>query len=120
MEHRVYLSVPFAAMARGFKMKSRTLLGIASLALAITAWASGPQQNSTTNSKATSGQHAPRNDASEGETKFNQNCGRCHTAPTSISPRIAKTVLRHMRVRASLSKEDEQAILKFLAPTLEP
>ena len=51
-----------------------------------------------------------------GERKFQANCGRCHTAPEAISPRITGTVLRHMRVRASLSVEDEQDILHYLAP----
>lgn len=51
-----------------------------------------------------------------GERKFQANCSRCHTAPEQISPRITGTVLRHMRVRASLSAEDEQDILHYLAP----
>jgi cytochrome c5 len=51
-----------------------------------------------------------------GEQKFQANCSRCHTAPEQISPRIAGTVLRHMRVRASLSAEDERDILRYLAP----
>jgi len=51
-----------------------------------------------------------------GERKFQANCGRCHTAPEQISPRIVGTVVRHMRVRASLSAEDERDILRYLAP----
>lgn len=51
-----------------------------------------------------------------GERKFHANCSRCHTAPEQISPRITGTILRHMRVRASLSAEDEQDILHYLAP----
>src|SRR5579871_2000370 len=51
---------------------------------------------------------APAND---GEQKFKQNCSRCHEAPQAISPHISGTILRHMRVRASLSQKDEQAIL---------
>jgi cytochrome c5 len=52
----------------------------------------------------------------EGEKKFRQNCGRCHNPPEALSPREAKAVLQHMRVRAMLSAEDEQLILKYLAP----
>jgi hypothetical protein len=52
----------------------------------------------------------------EGERLFQANCGRCHRPPDQISPKIAGSVLRHMRVRAMLSKEDEQQILKYLAP----
>jgi cytochrome c5 len=51
-----------------------------------------------------------------GERKFQANCNRCHNAPEQISPRIAGTVVRHMRVRASLSAEDERDILRYLAP----
>ena len=51
-----------------------------------------------------------------GERKFQANCGRCHNAPQQLSPRIAGTVLRHMRVRASLSASDERDILRYLAP----
>lgn len=51
-----------------------------------------------------------------GEKAFQANCSRCHTAPEQLSPRIAGTVTRHMRVRASLSAKDTQAILRYLAP----
>jgi cytochrome c5 len=51
-----------------------------------------------------------------GERKFQANCSRCHTAPEQLSPRIVGTVVRHMRVRASLSAQDEQDILRYLAP----
>jgi mono/diheme cytochrome c family protein len=52
----------------------------------------------------------------EGERIFDQNCSRCHTAPEGFSPRISGTIVRHMRVRASLSKHDEQELLRFLNP----
>jgi cytochrome c5 len=53
---------------------------------------------------------------SDGERAFRQNCSRCHQAPESFPPQISGTIVRHMRVRASLSREDERAILKFLNP----
>lgn len=52
----------------------------------------------------------------DGETVFRNNCHRCHTAPEALSPRITGTVLRHMRVRANLSAEDERRLLEYLAP----
>jgi cytochrome c5 len=52
----------------------------------------------------------------EGERRFQENCGRCHNPPDSLSPREVKAVLQHMRVRAMLTAEDEQLILKYLAP----
>ncbi len=52
----------------------------------------------------------------EGERRFFANCGRCHNVPESISPTEVKAVLQHMRVRAMLSAQDEELILKYLAP----
>jgi cytochrome c5 len=52
----------------------------------------------------------------EGQRIFEQNCSRCHAAPDGFSPRISGTVVRHMRVRASLSQHDEQELLRFLNP----
>ncbi len=52
----------------------------------------------------------------EGERIFQQNCSRCHNPPNGFSPRISGTILRHMRVRASLSQHDEQELLRFFNP----
>ena len=52
----------------------------------------------------------------KGELIFKQTCARCHDAPQGFSPRISGTVIRHMRVRASLSASDEVQIVKFLNP----
>lgn len=68
-----------------------------------------PGQNAATSSVS-----SPAQDP--GERKFQANCSRCHTAPEQLSPRIVGTVARHMRVRASLSAEDERDILRYLAP----
>jgi cytochrome c5 len=51
-----------------------------------------------------------------GERKFRENCSRCHNAPEELSTRITGTVVLHMRVRASLSAEDQRAIQHYLAP----
>ncbi len=50
-----------------------------------------------------------------GQEVFEQNCSRCHNPPRAIPPRITGTILRHMRVRASLSAADEKALLRFMA-----
>jgi len=52
----------------------------------------------------------------DGEKRFEANCGRCHNAPESLSPRETRAVVRHMRVRARLTAEDEKLILQYLAP----
>ncbi len=41
---------------------------------------------------------------------------RGHAAPDGFPQRISGAVVRHMRVRASLSEHDEQALLKFFNP----
>jgi cytochrome c5 len=51
-----------------------------------------------------------------GEKEFQQNCSRCHNAPTELPTQSTGTVLLHMRVRASLSAADERDILHYLAP----
>jgi len=58
----------------------------------------------------------PTKQTDVGQRKFDANCGRCHSFPEQLSPSITGTVVRHMRVRANLSAEDEKDILRFLAP----
>jgi hypothetical protein len=81
------------------------------LLLAVLAWpgaaTAGPggQRSSQAASETTRGQKV-----------FLQNCGRCHNLPEVPSRREVRAVVRHMRVRANLSAEDEKALLQFLAP----
>jgi cytochrome c5 len=65
---------------------------------------------------ASPAKQAATSSISPGERVFQANCGRCHNPPEQLSPRITGTVLRHMRVRALLSPQDERDLLKFLAP----
>jgi len=71
---------------------------------------------SSAGSKQTVKAAAPKSHESEGQHIFEQNCSRCHAAPEGFSPRISGTIVRHMRVRASLSQHDEQELLHFLNP----
>jgi cytochrome c5 len=50
----------------------------------------------------------------EGEKRFHSNCGRCHVAPQKFPPRMMATVLRHMRVRATITDEDRRLILFYM------
>jgi mono/diheme cytochrome c family protein len=61
-------------------------------------------------------QAASKQEESHGERVFKQNCARCHEAPQSFPPQIAGTIVRHMRVRASLSAQDEKAVMEFMNP----
>ena len=49
-----------------------------------------------------------------GEQRFHANCGRCHAAPQKFPPRMMATILRHMRVRATITAEDRRLILFYM------
>jgi cytochrome c5 len=67
-------------------------------------------------SKTATGTQNPPPHETEGERIFAQNCSRCHNAPDGFSSRISGTVLRHMQVRASLSKHGEEELMRFFNP----
>jgi mono/diheme cytochrome c family protein len=50
----------------------------------------------------------------QGELRFRANCGRCHAAPQKFPPRAMTTVLRHMRVRATITDEDMRLVLFYM------
>ena len=50
----------------------------------------------------------------QGEQRFRANCGRCHAAPQKFPPRMMATVLRHMRVRATITQEDMRLVLFYM------
>lgn len=50
----------------------------------------------------------------QGEQRFRQNCGRCHMAPQKFPPRMMGTILRHMRVRATITDADARLILQYM------
>lgn len=49
-----------------------------------------------------------------GEQRFHSNCGRCHAAPPKFPPRMMATIVRHMRVRATLTDADMRLILAYM------
>jgi len=50
----------------------------------------------------------------EGEKRFRANCGRCHAAPQKFPPRMMATIVRHMRVRATITDEDMRLVLYYM------
>ena len=50
----------------------------------------------------------------EGEKRFRANCSRCHAAPHKFPPRMMATIVRHMRVRATITDEDMQLVLFYM------
>jgi hypothetical protein len=90
------------------------LLVLSSFPLITYARSGAAKPPDTTNKNASAQQSNVKQSA--GEQQFAQNCGRCHTPPEGFSPRISGTIIRHMRVRASLREQDEADILHFLNP----
>jgi mono/diheme cytochrome c family protein len=58
--------------------------------------------------------HDSTAERTEGEKRFKANCGRCHMAPQKFPPRMMATIVRHMRVRATITDEDAQLILHYM------
>ena len=50
----------------------------------------------------------------QGEQRFRANCGRCHAAPQKFPPRMMATIVRHMRVRATITDEDMRLVLFYM------
>jgi cytochrome c5 len=79
---------------------------------------SSPRAASTSRSSATSPPAVSRESAAmriDGEKRFETNCGRCHMAPQKFPPRMMATIVRHMRVRATITDEDMRAILFYMS-----
>lgn len=54
-------------------------------------------------------------DRLEGEKRFRTNCSRCHQYPHKFPPRAVATIIRHMRVRATITDEDARLILRYMS-----
>ena len=102
-------------ISRSFCVTLVGVLGIITVLPALSASKIQPQTSPTT-AKQSAQKSRGVASSSDGEKKFKQNCSRCHEAPQNLSPNISGTIIRHMRVRASLSQQDERDILKFLNP----
>ena len=96
-------------------------ISLCTLLLAMAASASGPAAKLSAQPSAKKDAEAPvlrSTDAdtmrAEGEQRFRANCGRCHAAPQKFPPRMMATVLRHMRVRATVTSEDQRLILFYM------
>jgi mono/diheme cytochrome c family protein len=85
------------------------------LALASSVFAGAPAKGKDTTSAAPAA-HLTDADAMRvaGEQRFRANCGRCHNAPQKFPPRMMATILRHMRVRATITAEDRRLILFYM------
>jgi cytochrome c5 len=87
--------------------------GVLVLLSALAIAADSPRNNNPT---APVGQSSAQADATrlEGEKRFRANCGRCHAAPQKFPPRMMATIVRHMRVRATITDEDMRLVLYYM------
>jgi mono/diheme cytochrome c family protein len=100
-------------------MNSRITILTAVLALASSLYAADPPRKSEKDSASIS-TPVMRNSAEadamrvQGEQRFRANCSRCHAAPHKFPPRMMATIVRHMRVRATITDEDMRLVLFYM------
>jgi len=87
-----------------------------SICLGLAAAASVGDKDKDTATTAAPAAHAPQDDPLrlDGERRFHSNCGRCHAAPPKFPPRMMATIVRHMRVRATITDQDMRSILHYM------
>ena len=96
------------------KKKIAMLTAIPILASAL--WAAVSPRNSDSSAPATVTTSSMDSAAMriEGEKRFRTNCSRCHAAPHKFPPRMMATIVRHMRVRATITDEDMRLVLYYM------
>ena len=98
-------------------MKSRPFILLVSFVFVFCTLATARQkQGKSQTAPSTNAQTNAPSESAQGEKLFRTNCVRCHNPPENLSPREVRAVVRHMRVRAVLTDEQERLIVKFLAP----
>jgi mono/diheme cytochrome c family protein len=98
-------------------MNTRVAFLTAVLALVSSVYAADAPRKSESESASVS-TPAARSDADamriQGEQRFRANCSRCHAAPHKFPPRMMATIVRHMRVRATITDEDMRLVLFYM------
>jgi cytochrome c5 len=100
-------------------MNSRLTVLTAVLALASSVYAANPPRKSE-NDSASINTPAVRSSAEsdamriQGEQRFRANCSRCHATPHKFPPRMMATIVRHMRVRATITDDDMRLVLFYM------
>ena len=100
------------------KTKISVVIGVLVLAwMVFPSWmlASGPSGNKEAAASSTPRAYDAETMRIEGEQRYRANCGRCHAAPQKFPPRMMATVLRHMRVRATITDADMKLVLFYIS-----
>ena len=105
-------------MKRIRRVKNLVAILVAFFVLGLGAFAAGPAggKESSKDAAVRSVVRSTEEDSMrvQGEQRFQANCGRCHAAPHKFPPRVMATVIRHMRVRATITDEDMRLILFYM------
>lgn len=101
-------------------MNTRIAILACALVIGFTGYASWARAEGPSGNKEVSTSPVPRaydaeNMRVQGEQRYRANCGRCHAAPQKFPPRMMATVLRHMRVRATITDEDMRLVLFYMS-----
>ncbi|HEU4414852.1 MAG TPA: cytochrome c [Candidatus Angelobacter sp.] len=105
-------------------MKTRSMISAALLACAVflalaaaAAAKTGSKDSASSSAPPAAASGSSHQDESlhlEGERRFRANCARCHAAPPRFAPRMMGTIVRHMRVRATITDDDMRYILRYM------
>lgn len=100
--------------------KYRLIVSLAFVTLSVgLAIAASPKQQIPQTEKplatasATHGAKAPAQKINADQL-YKINCTRCHSEVPKVDVRQTATIMRHMRVRANIPKDDAQAIFEYL------
>lgn len=103
MTRRRYLTCVLLMLAMAFTLAAGAMAGN-----------NRDDARNTTSATASSGKQDEAALRLEGERRFRANCSRCHQAPHRFPPRMMATIIRHMRVRATVTDEDMRLILQYM------
>ncbi len=100
-------------------MITRIVILAAVMVTALALWGTGPASGPVPKSEGPSATAAHSEMTAEamrleGEKRFHANCSRCHAAPHKFPPRMMATIVRHMRVRATITDEDMRLVLYYM------
>lgn len=95
------------------KMKMMLIAGVLAMISAVYGTAQ-PRSKETSNVPVVTSSEDADSLRVQGEQRFRANCSRCHAAPQKFPPRMMATILRHMRVRATITDEDMRLVLYYM------
>ena len=97
------------------RIRAIIFFSLLTISLGTSAWAqSAKADDGSAAQVAPAATAQPADSRLEGEKRFHSNCGRCHMAPPKFPPRMMATIIRHMRVRATITDEEMRLILKYM------